>query len=99
MAKSIENVNMEYGSDGPDPDVHLQGADLKYLEFEDDRQRMSDIGVKMKFLCDELEVQPYSNEDGMWKSVCQTLETGMRSFKNLFTQSGCYSGQDRMEAH
>ncbi|XP_036439130.1 NACHT, LRR and PYD domains-containing protein 1 homolog isoform X2 [Colossoma macropomum] len=85
MAKSIEND--EYGADSPDLAVHLQGANLKYLEFEDDRQRMSDIGVKMKFLCDELEVQPYGNEDGMWKSLCQTLETGMSSITNVFTQS------------
>ncbi|KAL6466709.1 hypothetical protein MHYP_G00245130 [Metynnis hypsauchen] len=77
----------EYRADSPDLDVHVEGANLKYLEFEDDRERMSDIGVKMKFLCDELEVQPYGNEDGMWKSLYQTLETGMSSFKNLFTQS------------
>ncbi|XP_017578464.1 NACHT, LRR and PYD domains-containing protein 1 homolog [Pygocentrus nattereri] len=86
MAKSIEND--EYTVDSPDLDVHVEGANLKYLEFDDDRQRMSDIGVKMKFLCDEIEVQPYANDDGMWKSLYQTLEIGMNSFKNLFTQSG-----------
>ncbi|KAI4898164.1 hypothetical protein NFI96_028746 [Prochilodus magdalenae] len=87
MAKSIESDKS--GAENLDLEEHLQSGSV----CASDDLRVRDLGVRMRYLGDELEIPSNSNKDGPWNLVYESVGSRLSSLKKLFKQSEVASVQ------